>query len=186
MTKTRFENFSDALIAIIMTIMALRMKAPIDGDFQSLLANKPIFMSYVMSFVVVSIFWVSHNQLFLDVEKINRKMVWANLHLLFWMSLIPLVMAFMGEHHKEPWPVAAYALVFGMTYFAFTLLRKEVLRQSGHSASEQHSLMFKQNIFAGVLYFISIPMAFVSVYIPYGLFALIPLSFFLVKKSSPN
>lgn len=184
MSKTRFDNFSDALIAIIMTIMALRMKSPADGDLQSLIAAKPIFMSYVMSFVVVSIFWVSHNQLFQKVEEINRKMVWANLHLLFWMSLIPLVMAFMGEHHKEALPVAAYALVFGMTYFAFTLLRKEVSKQSGFQKSSQHSMMVKQNIFAGILYFISIPLAFVSVYIPYGLFALIPLSFFLVKRSN--
>jgi hypothetical protein len=111
MGKNRLEAFSDGVIAIIITIMVLELKVPHSPDFRALLPLWPVFMSYVLSFVYVGIYWNNHHHTLQAVEEIGGGVLWANLHLLFWLSLIPFVTAWMGENHFETGPTVAYGLV---------------------------------------------------------------------------
>src|SRR5688572_6207820 len=104
MTKTRLEAFSDGVFAVIITIMVLEMRAPHGTDLGSLRPLIPIFLSYVLSFIFLGIYWNNHHHLLQAVKHVNGRIMWANLHLLFWLSLIPFVTAWMGENHFSAWP----------------------------------------------------------------------------------
>jgi len=122
MGKTRLEAFSDGVIAIIITIMVLELKVPHDADFHALLPLWPVFMSYVLSFVYVGIYWNNHHHLVHAVQEVSGGVLWANLHLLFWLSLIPFVTAWAGENHFETGPTAAYGFVLFMCATAYSIL----------------------------------------------------------------
>ncbi|TWI69540.1 putative membrane protein [Pseudoduganella lurida] len=122
MGKGRLEAFSDGVIAIIITIMVLELKVPHHPDFNALLPLWPVFMSYVLSFIYVGIYWNNHHHLLHAVQEVSGGVLWANLHLLFWLSLIPFVTAWMGENHFETGPTAAYGFVLAMCAVAFWLL----------------------------------------------------------------
>ena len=124
MGKSRLEAFSDGVIAIIITIMVLELKVPHSADFHALLPLWPVFMSYVLSFVYVGIYWNNHHHLIHVVREVSGGVLWANLHLLFWLSLIPFVTAWMGENHFEDAPTAAYGLVLLMCAVAYSILTK--------------------------------------------------------------
>src|SRR6185436_12714201 len=127
MTSNRLEAFSDGVIAIIITIMVLELRAPHDASITTLRPLIPVFLSYAMSFVFVGIYWSNHHHLFQAVEHVNGGVLWANLHLLFWLSLVPFVTAWMGETQFAAWPVALYGLVLVMAAIAYTILTRTLL-----------------------------------------------------------
>jgi uncharacterized membrane protein len=126
MGKNRLEAFSDGVIAIIITIMVLELKVPHGSDFKVLLPLWPVFISYVLSFVYVAIYWNNHHHLFHAVQEVSGSILWANLHLLFWLSLIPFVTAWMGENHFETEPTSAYGFVLFMCAVAYSLLARRL------------------------------------------------------------
>ena len=118
MKKGRLEAFSDGVLAIAITIMVLEMKAPEDTSFRALWPVIPVFLSYVLSFIYLAIYWINHHHLFQATQQVSVSVLWANMHLLFWLSLIPFVTSWMGENHLEPVPVAFYGGVLFMWLFA--------------------------------------------------------------------
>ena len=128
MGKNRLEAFSDGVIAIIITIMVLELKVPHSPDFRALLPLWPVFMSYVLSFIYVGIYWNNHHHMLHAVKEVSGGTLWANLHLLFWLSLIPFVTAWMGENHFETGPTAAYGFVLFMCAAAYSLLVRGLVR----------------------------------------------------------
>ena len=135
MTKGRIEAFSDGVIAIIITIMVLELKVPHGEDFSALIPLWPVFLSYVLSFIYVGIYWNNHHHMFHAVRHISGAVMWANLHLLFWLSLMPFATAFMGENHFAPNTVAVYGLALLMCAIAYTILVRALLAiHSGDTA----------------------------------------------------
>ena len=127
MSKGRLEAFSDGVIAIIITIMVLELKAPRQPEVAALLPLVPAFLSYLLSFVFVGIYWNNHHHLLQAVRRVSGPALWANLHLLFWLSLVPFVASWMGETNFAAWPVAAYGavqLMAGVAYFVLTRVRR--------------------------------------------------------------
>ena len=131
MTSTRLEAFSDGVMAIIITIMVLELRAPHSADWASLQPVVPVFVSYVLSFVYVGIYWNNHHHMLHVTRRVNGTILWANLHLLFWLSLIPFVTAWMGENHFAPVPTAAYGVVLLLAAIAYWLLQRAILSHEG-------------------------------------------------------
>src|SRR6266576_2755793 len=127
MTRNRLEAFSDGVIAIIMTIMVLEFKVPNEATWQALIPVGPVFLSYALSFVFVGIYWSNHHHLLQVVEHVNGRVLWANLHLLFWLSLTPFVTAWMGENHFAALPVALYGVVLLCSAIAYFILTRALL-----------------------------------------------------------
>ena len=127
MNKSRLEAFSDGVIAIIITIMVLELHAPHGADFGALRAVVPSLLAYLLSFVLLGIYWNNHHHVFQATERINGATLWANLHLLFWLSLIPFGTSWMGQNHYESAPTAVYAFVMLMCAVAFTILVRTIL-----------------------------------------------------------
>src|SRR5579872_5273343 len=128
MTKGRMEAFSDGVIAILITIMVLELKVPTGAAWSSLRPIVPTFLSYLLSFVFLGIYWNNHHHLLQATERINGATLWANLHLLFWLSLVPFVTSWMGENHYEAVPTAVYGIVMLGCAIAFTILIRTILR----------------------------------------------------------
>jgi uncharacterized membrane protein len=131
MGKGRLEAFSDAVIAIILTIMVLELKVPHGENWAALRPLLPVFLSYAMSFVFLSIYWNNHHHLLQAVRQVNGRILWANLHLLFWLSLIPFVTAWMGENHFTSVPVALYGVVMLASAIAYTILTVSLISHHG-------------------------------------------------------
>lgn len=189
---SRLEAFSDGVIAIIITLMILEIKLPplVDAAtsyevWHALTEMIPHLLAYVLSFVVLGIMWANHHQVFHSIQHSDSKLLWYNLHLLFWMSLIPLPTAFLGEHHHLPQATMFYGAIMFMNAFSFALLRWYAQDKAGlyHDNYSQRLRVFyrRLNIFSSSLYFISIFAGFVSVYISLFIFVLIPLIYFLPK-----
>ncbi|UGQ48712.1 TMEM175 family protein [Massilia endophytica] len=135
MGKNRLEAFSDGVIAIIITIMVLELKVPHSPDFGALLTLWPVFMSYVLSFIYVGIYWNNHHHLIHAVKEVSGGVLWANLHLLFWLSLIPFVTAWMGENHFHTGPTIAYGFVLFMCSVAYALLARGLIANHPRNAT---------------------------------------------------
>ena len=131
MTKGRLEAFSDGVIAVIITIMVLELKAPESPDWHGLRTLLPTFYTYVLSFIFIGIYWNNHHHLLHATERIGGGAMWANLHLLFWLSLVPFVTAWMGEHPEASIPGAAYGIVLLMCGIAYTILLRTLLAVPG-------------------------------------------------------
>src|SRR5215813_6062740 len=131
MSKTRLEAFSDGVIAIIITIMVLELHAPAEASWAALLPLLPIFVSYVLSFVLLGIYWNNHHHLLQAIKHVDGRVLWANLHLLFWLSLIPFGTAWMGENNFAPWPVALYGIVMMLAAVAYYLLTCSLIALHG-------------------------------------------------------
>ena len=176
MNKGRLEAFSDGVLAIIITIMVLEMKAPEDTSIKSLLPTIPIFLSYVLSFIYIAIYWVNHHHLFQATEKINTAVLWANMHLLFWLSLIPFTTSWMGENHLESIPVAFYGGALFMSGFAFRLLEMALIHSHNRQAPLVKTIQrgYKEKI-SIIAYLIGIPMAFVHIAIPIACYIFVAL-----------
>lgn len=134
MEKNRLEAFSDGVIAIIITIMVLEMKVPHGGDFAALKPLLPVFLSYVLSFVYVGIYWNNHHHMLQTVKHVTGGILWANLHLLFWLSLFPFVTGWMGENHFAAMPSALYGLVLLMAAIAYFILQKTIIANQGEGS----------------------------------------------------
>ncbi len=131
MGKTRLEAFSDGVIAIIITIMVLELKVPHGDSLENLAELWPVFFSYVLSFLYIGIYWNNHHHLLHTVKKVSGGILWANLHLLFWLSLVPFSTGWMGENHFGQWPVFVYALNLLMAAVAYTILSLRILAVHG-------------------------------------------------------
>src|SRR6185312_2989734 len=131
MSKGRMEAFSDGVMAVIITIMVLEMKSPHGTSLAALWPLVPVFLSYVLSFVYIGIYWNNHHHLLHAVEHVEGGVLWANLHLLFWLSLIPFATAWMGENHFAAWPVALYGVVLLFAGVAYFILTKILIAHHG-------------------------------------------------------
>jgi uncharacterized membrane protein len=169
----RLEAFSDGVIAIIITIMVLEMKVPHGDDLAALAKLWPVFLSYVLSFVYVGIYWNNHHHLCYATERVSGAVLWANLHLLFWLSLIPFVTGWMGENHFAAAPTALYGVVLFCAGVAYLILQRAIIAANGDSALQRAvGRDFKGRISA-LCYAVAIPSAFINEWIAYGLYALV-------------
>lgn len=175
MTKNRIEAFSDAIIAIILTIMVLEMKVPHDASLGALVNLLPVFLSYVLSFAYVGIYWNNHHHLFHAVRHVDGAVLWANLHLIFWLSLLPFVTGWMGENHFESSPVLLYGFVLLMCAVAYRLLvHSLVCKNHNPDLATAIGKDFKGNISA-LFYLVGIFMAFIHPWIGIALYAFVAL-----------
>ncbi|WP_020469959.1 TMEM175 family protein [Zavarzinella formosa] len=175
MTKGRLEAFSDGVIAICITIMVLELKAPKGEDSTALIPMLPTFLAYILSFVHVGIYWNNHHHLFQAVKQVNGAVLWANLHLLFWLSLVSFATNWMGESHFSTWPVAVYGGVLLMSGMAYFILVRALIGHHGEdsvlAAAIGNDIKGKISV---VFYIIGIAMAFWNPWlacIPYCLVA---------------
>ena len=184
MTTSRLEAFSDGVIAIIVTIMVLELRPPSQPTWPALLKTAPVFLSYWLSFLVVAIMWVNHHHLIHAVRQVTARLLWSNLNLLFWMSLVPFVTDFLGKNYHHPMAVALYGMDLALDGSAFYILRTELVRQEGAHGNlrDHHVAVQRKNALSVFLYFLSVPLAYVSIYAAYFIFVLIPAMYFLPEK----
>ncbi len=140
MRKDRLEAFSDGVIAILITIMVLGLRSPSGSSLSSLFHLYPLFLTYVMSFVYLAIYWNNHHHLLQATHKINGTILWANMHLLFWLSLIPFVTSWMGEQHFAPIPTAAYGVILFLASIAYHILQACLVKEDGPDSHLAHAL----------------------------------------------
>jgi uncharacterized membrane protein len=135
MQKNRLEAFSDGVLAIIITIMVLEMKVPHDPTFNALRGLAPVFLSYILSFVYVGIYWNNHHHMLHTVQRVSGAILWANLHLLFWLSLFPFATGWMGENHFAPLPTTLYGVVLLMASIAYLILQRCIIAAEGEQTA---------------------------------------------------
>jgi TMEM175 potassium channel family protein len=171
MHKGRLEAFSDGVIAIIITIMVLELRAPHEASLDALRPLLPVFLSYVLSFIFVGIYWNNHHHLCHAAQRVSGGILWANLHLLFWLSLIPFATAWMGENHAAPMPVAVYGFVLLCAGVAYYVLVRALLARHATDSPLARAIGgdFKGRI-SVVMYAVAIPLAFVSAWIALALY----------------
>jgi uncharacterized membrane protein len=174
MTKGRLEAFSDGVIAIIITIMVLELKVPHGTDPAALRPLVPTFLTYALSFVYVGIYWNNHHHLLHATTRIDGGVLWANLHLLFWLSLTPFVTGWMGENHFASLPVAAYGVVMLLASVAYFFLVRAILRAEGPHSKLAAALGsdFKGKV-STALYAAAIPLAFAERWLALGIYVLV-------------
>lgn len=131
MHKTRLEAFSDGVMAVLITVLVLELKVPHAHELQALGPVAPVFCAYALSFVFLGIYWNNHHHLLHTTEQVNGQILWANLHLLFWLSLVPFTTGWMGESHLAPWPTAFYGLVLLAAGVAYLILQKSIVKHQG-------------------------------------------------------
>jgi uncharacterized membrane protein len=187
MTTNRLEAFSDGVIAIIITIMVLELRAPAEPTLAALANLAPEFLTYALSFLIAAIMWVNHHHFVHGVRTVTARLLWSNLFLLFWMSLIPFVTEFVSKNFREPLAVALYGLDLFLCSTGFALLRQELIRQNRHDPvlTKYHRTMARKNTLANGLYLLSVPLAYVSIYASFFIFVLIPATYFLPEKTLP-
>ena len=180
MGKGRLEAFSDGVFAIIITILVLELKAPEAGTLNALRPLLPVFLGYILSFIYVGIYWNNHHHLFQSVRKVNGRVLWANLFLLFWLSLTPFVTGWMGEHHTEPGPVAAYGGVLLMASVAFYVLTQTLIRSQSENAALAAAVgKDYKGLVSTTLYVIAISLAFVLPWLALVLYAVVAAIWFI-------
>jgi uncharacterized membrane protein len=181
--KNRLEAFSDGVIAIIITIMVLEMKVPHGDDLASLQPLIPVFISYVLSFTYVAIYWNNHHHLLHAIQHVNGPTLWANMHLLFWLSLTPFVTGWMGENHFHKLPVAFYGVVLLMAAVAYFNLVRVLVKHQGQNSALAKAI---GNDFKGkvslVAYAAAIPLAFVNEWVSMGLYFAVAALWFIPDR----
>jgi uncharacterized membrane protein len=176
MTKGRMEAFSDGVIAILITIMVLELKVPEGADQHALREMLPGFLSYVLSFIYLGIYWVNHHHMVHTADHINGKILWANLHLLFWLSLVPSATAWVGENHTQALPTAVYGAVLLMPAIAYYILQQTLIASQGpHSRLHDAIGRDYKGKISPVLYASSIGLAFVRPWLADLIFVLVAL-----------
>jgi len=174
MQKNRLEAFSDGVIAIIITIMVLEMKVPHGTDLADLKPILPVFLSYVLSFIYIGIYWSNHHHLLHATHRVSGGIMWANLHLLFWLSLVPFVTGWMGENQFAALPAALYGLVLLLAGVAYLVLQRAIVaRQAGDSSLASELGRDRKGKLSLVLYVVGIGLAFVSPWLAATLYALV-------------
>jgi len=174
MSKGRMEAFSDGVIAILITIMVLQLTVPRGADLNALIPLLPVFLSYVLSFIFLGIYWNNHHHLLQAVKHVDGRVLWANMHLLFWLSLFPFCSAWMGENRFSTWPVALYGAVLLFAGIAYFILVRALLSLHGQASVLAAALGrdIKGKI-SNVIYFVAIPIAFISSWTAFGLYILV-------------
>ncbi|PYL32909.1 MAG: hypothetical protein DMF38_13520 [Verrucomicrobia bacterium] len=176
MKTTRLEAFSDGVLAIIITIMVLELKVPHAIELAALKPVLPVLLSYVLSFIYLGIYWNNHHHLFQATEQVSGGILWANLHLLFWLSLFPFTTAWMGENHLATIPTAVYGFVLLMAAIAYYVLERAIIAKEGRDSLLARAIGrdWKGKL-SPVLYFAAIPLAFVSPWIASGIYVFVAL-----------
>ena len=180
----RLEAFSDGVIAVIITIMVLELKPPRDTSLASLRNLAPEFLSYLLSFLVVAIMWVNHHHMLHAARRADARLLWSNNALLFWMSLVPFVTAYMGDHSRDPRAVAVYGVVLSLCSVSFAVLRSAIIEHHRDNPEmvRYHRRIQSKNLQSLLLYLASIPLAFVDVRISFFIFVFVALSYFLPER----
>src|ERR1043165_7137379 len=183
MNKNRMEAFSDGVLAIIITIMVLELKVPHEPTLSALEPKLPVFLSYVLSFIYVGIYWNNHHHLLHSTKCVSGGILWANLHLLFWLSLFPFATGWAGRNHLAPTPTAAYGFVLLMAAVAYWILQRAIIAQQGRDSLLAAAIGpdWKGKL-SPVIYFVAIPLAFVSPWIASGLYVLVALLWFIPDR----
>ena len=184
MGKTRLEAFSDGVIAIIITIMVLELKVPEGANWKELQQLVPVFMSYLLSFIYIAIYWNNHHHLLHLVKHLSAGIMWSNFNLLFWLSLIPFATAWMGENHFEPLPVALYAVLMNLCGIAYTILQKtiEACHRDDVRLKEIMARQQRKGIMSLLIYTIAVAMAYVSTLISGLLFVTVAAMWLIPDK----
>jgi uncharacterized membrane protein len=176
MSKGRLEAFSDGVLAIILTIMVLELKVPHAGDLHALLPLCPVLLAYVLSFTYVGIYWNNHHHLMHSAQKVGGGIMWANLHLLFWLSLVPFVTGWVGENPEAPWPTALYGVVLLMSGIAYLFLQRAIIAQLGSDSALARAIgRDSKGTISAVLYTLAIVLSFVRTWIADALYAAVAL-----------
>ncbi len=183
MGKQRVEAFTDGVIAIIITIMVLDMKVPGRADFGALRAGLPVFLAYALSFANVGIFWNNHHHMFHVTERINGMVLWANLLLLFWLSLVPFVIRWMDESHFAALPTASYGLVLVFSSLAYILLERTIIKCNGPASRLALAVGKDQkSMVSFAIYAAAIPLAFVRPWIALALYVVVATIWFIPDR----
>jgi uncharacterized membrane protein len=176
MNTTRLEAFTDGVMAILITIMVLELHVPHGTDWNALRPIVPIFLAYVLSFVLIGIYWTNHHHMLQATEEVRGGVLWANLHLLFWLSLVPFVTGWMGEHHVSPVPTAVYGAVLFMAAIAYILLQTTILACEGKNTKLKAAVgNDRKGKVSLALYAAAIPLAFVNQWISDALYVIVAL-----------
>ena len=183
MSSGRLEAFSDGVIAILITIMVLELKVPHGADFESVRPLVPVFLTYVLSYVYIGIYWNNHHHLLHTCEQINGRILWANLHLLFWLSLVPVVTGWMGDNHTAALPTATYGVVMVLTGVAYMLLEQAIIAQQGErsrlAAAVGKDVKARTSV---LLYVVAIAAAFYNPWISDALYVFVSAMWFVPDK----
>ena len=183
MSKGRLEAFSDGVIAIIITIMVLELRMPEGADWSALVALTPIFFSYVLSYVFLGIYWVNHHHLWQAAKQVNGAVLWANLHLLFWLSLVPFVTGWMGEHEFAQLPVALYGAVLWMAGLAYYILTVNLISLHGSDSVIASALTRRvKEIGSLVAYSVAIVFAFISPGVSLAIYVFVALTWLIPDR----
>ena len=187
MSKGRLEAFSDGVLAIIITIMVLELAPPHEGDLTALIPLIPKFLSYVLSFVFLGIYWNNHHHLWQAVERVNGTVLWANLHLLFWLSLIPFATGWMGENHFSTFPVALYGLVLWFSALAYFIMVRVLMSQHNKDSVLATAISGggKERV-SLIIYTAAIPLAFIFSWIALALYVTVAIMWLVPDRRIEN
>lgn len=183
MTKTRLEAFSDGVIAILITIMVLELKVPNGADWHALEPMVHTLLLYLLSFIFLGIYWSNHHHMFHATDRVSGSVLWANLHLLFWLSLVPFATRWMGENHFEAFPTAVYGIVLLAAAIAYTILQARIIHQQGpHSKLKAAVGNDGKGKMSALLYATAIPMAFFNRWISLAIYVTVALIWLVPDK----
>jgi len=183
MRKGRLEAFSDGVLAIIITIMVLELEAPHEADLAALRPLVPTLLSYLLSFVYLGIYWNNHHHMLQAVDHADGVVLWANLHLLFWLSLVPFATAWMGSNEFAPWPVALYGVVLLLAAIAYLVLERILVALHGRESTLARAVARDgKGILSIVLYVVAVPLAFVGPWLACAIYVLVALMWFLPDR----
>ena len=182
MNTSRLEAFSDGVMAVIITLMALELKAPHGATLASLKPTLPTFAAYAISFSVIGTYWNNHHHLLRAAKQVHHSIMWFNLHLLFWLSLIPFMTAWLGENYKSAWPTAVYAVLLLIAALAYMLLLRSVIKHGGNPHLRAQIGNDAKGIISPLCYLVAIPLAFVNHWASDAILVAVSLAWFIPDR----
>ncbi len=183
MGKGRLETFSDGVLAIIITIMVLEMKVPHNSDFEAIKPLLPVAMSYLLSFIYIGIYWNNHHHMLHAAQHINGKVMWANMHLLFWLSLVPFASGWMGENNFDTWPTVLYGVILFMNGVAYYILSRSLIGLHGKNSTLAKAIgKDAKGILSIAIYTLGIALAFVDTKLSLGLYTIVAIMWLIPDK----
>jgi len=183
MGKGRLEAFSDGVLAIIITIMVLELKVPHETELNSLQPLLPVFISYLLSFIYLGIYWNNHHHMLHAVQRVNGRVLWANMHLLFWLSLVPFATAWMGKNHFSQWPVILYGFILLMAGVAYYILSQTLIRMHGSNIALATAIgSDRKGKLSLLIYVLAIIVSFVHTWISMALYVYVAMIWFIPDR----